>query len=99
MVMRALHQAALVGLIFDAAARTISGTPTVAADAATYTWTVSDGDANTDSDDAATLTFEVMVNEAVTTPTRVTGMQVEAAGDGALTVSWTADGPYEHIGR
>ncbi len=57
----ALSPALPAGLTFDAASRTISGTPTAAAPAATYTYTAGDGDSNTASGDADTLTFSVTV--------------------------------------
>ncbi|MDD9818709.1 MAG: putative Ig domain-containing protein, partial [Gammaproteobacteria bacterium] len=61
----ALTGAVPVGLTFDAAARTLSGVPTMMAAAVMLTYTVTDGDTNTASSDAATLTFAVTVDEAV----------------------------------
>ncbi len=49
------------GLSFDAATRTISGTPTATATALSYTYTLADGDSNTLSSDEATLTFTITV--------------------------------------
>ena len=47
------------GLTFDAATRTIAGTPTTVAAAVEYTYTVTDGDAT--DPDTATLTFDITV--------------------------------------
>ena len=51
------------GLTFDASTRTLSGTPTTAG---TYdmTYTVKDGDDNTNASDAATQTFTITVQPA-----------------------------------
>ncbi len=54
------------GLIFDAVARTITGTPTVEMSSTPYTYTVTDSDAtNPDSD---SLTFTVTVTGGLTPP-------------------------------
>ena len=52
------------GLIFNAAARTLTGTPTTAAAAADYTYTAADADMNTAADDTASLTISITVSEA-----------------------------------
>ncbi len=52
------------GLSFDAETRTLSGTPTEAQSATTYTYTVEDSDDNRDSSDAATLTFAITIEAA-----------------------------------
>ena len=52
-----LSPALPAGLSFDAATRTLSGTPSEAAGSATYTYTVTDSDAH--SPDSASLTFAV----------------------------------------
>ena len=53
---------AVPGLTFAAATRTLSGTPTTAGPYA-MTYQAADGDANTASSDAATLTFTITVQE------------------------------------
>ena len=70
------------GLSFDAAARTISGTPSAAAASQTYTYT-----AKADGYTSATLTFAV----AVTLPAPATPSSVTVSrADGSLTASWDA---------
>ena len=54
----------LDGLSFDAATRTITGTPTAATAPLAFTWTAADADDNTATDDADTLDFSITVNEA-----------------------------------
>ncbi len=49
------------GLSLDVATRTISGTPTAAAQS-NYTWTAADADNNTASSDTTSLTFSVISN-------------------------------------
>ncbi len=51
------------GLTFDADDRTVFGTPTTPQAAATYTYTVSDTDNNTQPSDTASLTFDISVTE------------------------------------
>ena len=51
------------GLTFDAATRTLSGTPTTA-DTYDMTYTVEDGDENTDASDTDTRSFTITVEEA-----------------------------------
>ena len=55
------------GLIFNATARTITGTASTAAGATMHTYTAADGDDNTDADDSASLMFSITV-EANTAP-------------------------------
>ncbi len=55
------------GLTFDAATRTISGTPSAVMTETEYTLKVTDADGNTADTDAATLTFKITV-EADTSP-------------------------------
>ena len=57
------------GLRFDAATRTLSGTPTEVQEATTYTYTAEDSDDNTEASDTATLTFAITVLEADSAPT------------------------------
>ncbi len=57
------------GLAFDAATRTLSGTPTEAQAATEYAYTAQDADGNRSADDAATLTFTITVREADVAPT------------------------------
>ena len=55
----ALTPALPAGLSFDAATRTLSGTPAAASEAATYTWTATDADAT--DPDSVSLTFVLTV--------------------------------------
>ena len=55
------------GLHFDAATRTLSGTPTAALPATTYTYTATDADAT--DPDSVSLTFTIEVKAADTAPT------------------------------
>ena len=55
------------GLMFDAATRTLSGTPTAAHPATPYTYTATDADAT--DPDSTTLTFTIEVKAADTAPT------------------------------
>ena len=57
--------AGLAGLDFDAAARTLSGTPPAEGDWV-FTWRADDADANRADTDAAVLTFRVTVEDART---------------------------------
>ena len=59
------------GLTWNAADRSIIGTPTAAVAGMDYTYTVADGDMNTDPTDTASLTFSITVNteEQDTAPT------------------------------
>ena len=63
--MYTLTPALPMGLSFDPASRTLSGTPTVDAAIATHTYTVIDSTAGTAL--TASLTFTITVNEAETT--------------------------------
>ena len=56
--------AGLAGLSFDAATRTLSGTPDTERGRWTFTYTAHDGDANTAASDAAVLDFRVTVGMA-----------------------------------
>ena len=72
------------GLTFTTATRTLTGTPTMVFDPATLTYTVTDE--NTPPATAA-LTFMVRVDATV--PRAPTGVSA-VAGNGEITVSWTA---------
>ncbi len=72
------------GLSLDESTREVSGTPTAAASAATYTWRASDSDSNTANSDTAALTFSVTVGKA----TLATPVVTVSAQDGKLTASW-----------
>ena len=86
----ALSPALPAGVTLTAATRTIGGAPTTAAGAATYTWTVSDGDTNTASSDAASLTFEVTVGKAtLAAPTNLAVKPGTLTSTG-FTVQWDA---------
>ena len=82
-----LSPALPAGLAFDAATRTLSGTPTTAAEAATFTYTATDADGET-----ASLTFAIAVGSAPTAmPTfgsETVSAQEYVAGEaiGALTL-------------
>ena len=91
------------GLSFDAAARTITGTPTEPQDATEYTYKVTDGD-----DDTAELTFTIAVannppsfgsdsvsSQSYTENTDIGTVTLPAAtgGDGTLTYTLTLDPP------
>ena len=64
----ALTPALPAGLTFAATTRTISGTPTAAQAATTYTYKVTDADGNTADSDADTLTFTIAVAAGDTAP-------------------------------
>ena len=66
----ALTPALPTGLAFDAAARTISGTPTAVAGAQTFTYTAGDTDGSAAGTDEVSLMFSITVNRAL--PTGVT---------------------------
>ncbi len=71
------------GLAFDAANRTLSGTPTTGQAATAYTYTATDADG-----DPASLTFNITVLALPGTPTGLTSV-----GTGAkVTLSWTNPG-------
>ena len=77
------------GLMFTAATRTLSGTPTAAMAAATYTYKVTDSATPTATE--ATLTFTITVNAPpvalpdIAQPTNVMAMP---QNDGSIMVSW-----------
>ncbi len=57
-----LSPAPPLGLTFNAAARTLTGTPTAGQSATTYTYKVADSDADTTSSDADALRFTIAVS-------------------------------------
>ena len=59
-----LSPALPTGVSLNGTTRVVSGTPTVAAAQATYTWRAKDSDGNTANSDTAALTFSVTVNKA-----------------------------------
>ena len=74
------------GLSFDAAARTITGTPTIAVEATTYTYTVTDSDAtNPDSD---TLTFTVTVVVSLPLPATPAGVSGTKLSNERVVIDW-----------
>ena len=78
------------GLGFNADARTISGTPTMAASMQTYTYTVMDSDANMAGGDSASLMFTITVNAApVAVPTATVSRTVTTSGKSILVGSKT----------
>ena len=66
------------GLTFTAADRTIIGTPTAVATAATYTYTAADGDSTGGTGDEDSLTFSITVESAAIP---ATGFIVSVVGD------------------
>ena len=70
------------GLSFDAAARTLSGTPQMEG-VYEMTYRVQDSDDNTSAEDAATLTFGITINPATPTASVVAAVHV-AATEGTL---------------
>ena len=90
------------GLSFDAARRTLSGTPTGSQDAVTYTYTVTDADGNSD-----TLTFTIEIaedlmptfgdatvaNQSWTQGTEIEALVLPEATGGNGTLSYTLTGP------
>ncbi len=78
------------GVSLDATTRKVSGTPTAAATATTYTWRASDSDSNTANSDTAALTFMLTVNKAtLATPSNL-GLKANTQSKTGFTVSWTA---------
>ncbi len=78
------------GLSLDTSTREVSGTPTAAATATTYTWRASDGDANTANSDSSALTFMLTVNKAtLATPSNL-ALKANTQSKTGFTVSWTA---------
>ena len=71
------------GLVFDANARTLTGTPSAVQDATQYTYTVTDGDGDT-----ASLTFNITVAKAVEPPHSPSNL-FAIAGDTKVTLVWT----------
>ena len=57
---------AIPGLTLDPSTRVLSGAPTTAAGATTYTYTAADSDANEMASDTATLTVSITVRTAAT---------------------------------
>ncbi len=78
------------GITFNAPTRTLSGTPTVVASAATYTYTVADGDTNTAASDTASLTFSLAVgNGRLAMPTGLT-QKPDSLSPNQFTIIWNA---------
>ena len=85
------------GLAFDAATRTLSGTPTAAQSATEYTYTVTDGDAA--DPDSATLTFTIAIEAAPERETTPDPSGLAAAEQhGAAALTWTP-GDDPRIGK
>ena len=68
------------GLTFTASTRTLSGTPTARQTATTYTYQVTDADANTAASDADSLTFTIAVSFGCSGSTAVGGSSVTSGG-------------------
>ncbi len=78
------------GLSVDTSTREVSGTPTAAASAATYTWRASDSDSNTANTDTAALTFSVTVGKAtLATPSNLM-LKANTRSKTGFTVIWDA---------
>ena len=78
------------GLSLDSTTNTLSGAPTAVADAATYTWRVSDSDGNSEDADSATLTFSVTIGKgALQTPANL-ALKADTLTATSFTVSWDA---------
>ena len=90
----ALTPALPAGLVFNAAARAITGLPTAAAAAAVYTYTATDADANTEETDSDSLTFTITVNMA---PPQL-GFRAEV-GIGASPEAVTSVGLFYPLGQ
>ena len=74
------------GLTFNAAARTISGTPTAVAAETTYTYTVTDSDAtNPDTD---TLQFAITVALTIPSPDKPTGLSATKLSNETAVIDW-----------
>ena len=76
----ALTPALPAGLSFSASTRTLSGTPTAGQAATTYTYKVTDADANMADSDADTLTFTIAVTYGCAGSTAVGGATVTSGG-------------------
>ena len=77
-----LNPAAPAGLAFDAANRTLTGTPTAVQSETAYTYTVTDADGDT-----ASLTFNITIAEAVEPPASPSNL-IAIAGDTRVTLAW-----------
>ena len=64
------------GLLFDAETRTLSGTPAAGLGATTYTWKVTDADANTAAADTDSLQFTIAVSFGCAGSAAVGGSEV-----------------------
>ena len=74
----------------DTSTREVSGTPTAAATATTYTWRASDSDSNTANSDTAALTFMLTVNKAtLATPSNL-ALKANTQSKTGFTVTWDA---------
>ena len=86
------------GLIFNAAARTITGTPTTAAGATDYTYTAGDTDGSAAGTDEVSLMFSITVIQAPPTEIRLSVNPAEVTeSTTATTITVTAnliDGTY-----
>ena len=64
------------GLTHNANPRTITGNPTATLTATMYTWTATDGDANTAADDTATLMFSITITAPDSAPAFADGESI-----------------------
>ena len=74
------------GLVFDASARTISGTPSAIMPTTQYTLEVSDSDANNDGSDTAQFAFTLKVVSQPDIPTNLRA----TSGNQQVTLAWDA---------
>ncbi len=76
------------GLNVDTGTRMVSGTPTAAAAAATYTWRASDSDENTADTDSNALTFMLTVNKATLAKPSNLELRTNSKMRTGFTVTW-----------
>ena len=78
------------GVVLNGTTRVVSGTPTVAAAQATYTWRAKDSDSNTANADTAALTFQLTVNKATLTKPTNLALKANSTTRTGFTVTWDA---------
>ena len=81
-----------MGLSFNAATRTISGTPSIAAPRQIYTYSVTDSDSNTASSDGDQRRFAITVSAPLAYPAVPAKLQVGTAMRGLLPIVTGGDG-------
>ena len=78
------------GVSLNTSTREVSGTPTVAAAQATYTWLASDSDSNTENSDSDSLTFMVTVNKFTLGTPPKPEIKANTRDSTSFTVTWDA---------